>query len=146
MVETVKAGRHRLLRWPPWGSKGPVVPVIRLSGVIGGGSLSRGGLNLFEVNASLERAFGIKGARAVAIAINSPGGSPVQSSLIAERIRTLSAVKILPVITFVEDVGASGGYWLALAGDEIFADANSLIGFFGVFHRFLGFVDAIMRL
>ena len=147
MAEQTRSIASRF-RWPPWRSKGPVVPVIRLAGVIGaGGSALRGeGLSLQGVNGSLERAFKIKGAKAVAVAINSPGGSPVQSALIAERIRALSAKHELQVLTFIEDVGASGGYWLALAGDEIFADANSLVGSIGVISAGFGFVDALKRI
>lgn len=145
MLEPIKAR----LRWPPFGKKGPVVPVIRLAGVIGaGGGALRGGegLSLPSLNSSIERAFKTRGAKAVALAINSPGGSPVQSALIGERIRTLAAEHELPVIAFVEDVGASGGYWLALAADEIFADPNSIIGSIGVISAGFGFVDAIEKL
>jgi serine protease SohB len=98
-------------------TRAPVVPVVRLTGVIGGPSLRGGGLSLSSINPALERAFKLRGAKAVALAINSPGGSPVQSALIAGRIRALAAEKELPVLAFVEDVGASGGYWLALASD-----------------------------
>ncbi len=133
------------LKWPPWGPKGPVVPVIRMAGVIGsgGGALRGESLSLQGLNRSLERAFKIKGAIAVALAINSPGGSPVQSALIADRIRTLAAEHELPVLAFIEDVGASGGYWLALAADEIFADANSLVGSIGVISAGFGFVETM---
>ncbi len=135
------------LRWPPWRAVVPVVPVVRLAGVIGGGGGLRGqGLTLDGLNSSLERAFKIKGARAVALAINSPGGSPVQSAMIADRIRMLAAEKELPVLAFIEDVGASGGYWLALAADEIFADANSLVGSIGVISAGFGLVEAMSRL
>jgi len=143
MLDRIKAMSTRL-RWPPWQPKGPVVPVIRLSGVIGGGSSLRGGgLSLNGVNSSLERAFKVKSAKAVALSINSPGGSPVQSALITERIRSLSKEHDVPVIAFIEDVGASGGYWLALAADEIFANPNSLIGSIGVISAGFGFVDAL---
>jgi serine protease SohB len=124
----------------------PVVPVVRLTGVIGGASLRAGGLNLSGVNPVLERAFKLRGAKAVALAINSPGGSPVQSALIAGRIRALAAEKQLPVLAFIEDVGASGGYWLALAADEIFADPSSIVGSIGVIHASFGFAGAIERL
>jgi len=83
---------------------------------------------------------------AVALSINCPGGSPVQSALIAGRIRALAGDKGLPVIAFVEDVGASGGYWLALAADEIFAAANSIIGSIGVVHASFGFAAVLDRL
>ncbi|MGI9484756.1 MAG: S49 family peptidase [Geminicoccaceae bacterium] len=144
MLESIKVR----LRWPPFGKKGPVVPVIRLAGVIGAGGGLRGGegLSLPGLNSSIERAFKMRGAKAVALAINSPGGSPVQSALIGERIRTLATQHELPVIAFVEDVGASGGYWLALAADEIFADPNSIVGSIGVISAGFGFVDAMKKL
>ncbi len=144
MLDRIKSLSTRL-RWPPFGSKGPVVPIIRLSGIIGsGGSALRGeGLSLQSVNNSLERAFKIRGAKAVALAINSPGGSPVQSALITDRIRALAAEHDLPVLAFIEDVGASGGYWLALAADEIFADPNSLVGSIGVISAGFGFVETM---
>lgn len=136
------------LRWPPFGKRGPVVPVIRLAGVIGagGGALRGESLSFQGLSSSIERAFKIKGAKAVALVINSPGGSPVQSALIGERIRTLAAENDIPVIAFVEDVGASGGYWLALAADEIFADANSIVGSIGVISAGFGLVEAMQKL
>lgn len=144
MLDRIKTMTTRL-RWPPWSPKGPVVPVIRLAGVIGagGGGLRGEGLSLNSVNSSLERAFKTRGAKAVALAINSPGGSPVQSALITDRIRSLAAEHELPVLAFVEDVGASGGYWLALAADEIFADPNSIIGSIGVISAGFGFVETM---
>jgi len=132
------------LPWPP--PRRPVVPVVRLAGVIGGPAFRGGGLTLGGVNGALERAFRVRGAKAVALAVNSPGGSPVQSALVAERVRALAAEKSLPVLAFVEDVGASGGYWLALAADEIFADSSSIIGSIGVIHASFGFSEAIARL
>src|SRR5918992_5598641 len=114
-----EAGLARWITWPWPRHRGPVVPVLRLSGVIGGPGLRGGGLTLAALNSALERAFKMRGAKAVALAINSPGGSPVQSALIAERIRLLAAEKQIPVLGFIEDVGASGGYWLALAGGGI---------------------------
>jgi serine protease SohB len=132
--------------WAPWRPRAPVVPVVRLSGVIGGAPLRGLGLSLQGLNATLERAFKVRGAKAVALAINSPGGSPVQSALIAGRIRALAGDKGLPVIAFIEDVGASGGYWLALAADEIFAAANSIIGSIGVVHASFGFAAVLDRL
>src|SRR5215470_18547146 len=96
----------------------PVVPVIRLSGVIGLSTPLRPGVTLAGVARPLERAFGIRKARAVALLINSPGGSPVQSHLIYRRIRHLAAEKGVPVIAFAEDVAASGGYMIACAADE----------------------------
>jgi signal peptide peptidase SppA len=93
----------------------------------------------------LARAFSLPGAKAVALALNSPGGSPVQSALIAQRIRLLAAEKKLPVIAFVEDVAASGGYWLACAADEIIADPASIVGSIGVISSGFGFQDLIAR-
>src|SRR5579862_4550126 len=109
--------------------RGPVVPVVRLTGVIASSPLfgSRA-LSIDTASPLLRRAFAMRGARAVALSINSPGGSPVQSALIAQRIRLLAAEKNLPVIAFVEDVAASGGYWLACAADEIVADPSSIVG------------------
>jgi serine protease SohB len=126
--------------------RGPVVPVVRLSGVIGGAPLRGLSLSLQGLNPALERAFKVRGAKAVALAVNSPGGSPVQSALIAGRIRALSGEKDLPVIAFIEDVGASGGYWLALAADEIFAAPSSIVGSIGVVHASFGFAGLLDRL
>jgi serine protease SohB len=136
----------RWRHWPALRPRAPVVPVVRLAGVIGGPSLRGMGLSLSAVNPALERAFKMRGARAVALAINSPGGSPVQSALIAGRIRRLAGDKGLPVIAFIEDVGASGGYWLALAADEIFAAGSSIVGSIGVVHASFGLQGAIERL
>jgi len=124
----------------------PVVNHLVLHGVIGMGGPTRQALTLKSVNPMLERAFKPKGLAAVAISINSPGGSPVQSALIHARIRELAAEKELPVLVFCEDVAASGGYWLACAGDEIFADESSVIGSIGVISAGFGFVDAIAKL
>ena len=127
--------------------RGPVVPVIRLSGVIvSGGLLGRAGLSIETTAPLLARAFAQRGAKAVALAINSPGGSPVQSALIAQRIRLLAREKNLPVIAFVEDVAASGGYWLACAADEIVADAASIVGSIGVISAGFGFKDLITKM
>jgi signal peptide peptidase SppA len=124
----------------------PIVPVVRLSGVIAAGSrFGARGLSLDAVSSLLNKAFGTKGAKAVALSINSPGGSPVQSALIATRIRLLAAEKNIPVIAFVEDVAASGGYWLACAADEIVADPASIVGSIGVVSASFGFQDLIAR-
>jgi signal peptide peptidase SppA len=131
---------------PPWRAKVPVVPVIRLSGTIGSVLPLRTGLSLGGVNDVLERAFQRKGIVAVALAVNSPGGSAVQASLIAARIRELAARNELRVFTFIEDVAASGGYWLACAGDEIYADSSSIVGSIGVVSASFGFVEAIRKL
>ena len=118
----------------------PIVPVLRLSGVIGGSaSIRKGGLSLADMAGSIEKAFEHSGAVAVALAINSPGGSPVQSSLIAKRIRDLAGEKELPVFAFCEDVAASGGYWLACAADEIHANPSSIVGSIGVVSAGFGF-------
>lgn len=132
-------------RFPYLRAAAPVVPVVRLSGVIA----NRGygpRLSLETVAKPLDRAFGDRGAAAVAIVINSPGGSPVQANLIHERIRALAAEKRKPVIVFVEDVAASGGYLIALAGDEIIADRNSIIGSIGVVSGSFGFTGLMEKL
>jgi signal peptide peptidase SppA len=127
--------------------RGPVVPVVRLSGVIAsGGLLGARGLSIEGVAPLLARAFAQRGAKAVALVINSPGGSPVQSALIAQRIRLLATEKKLPVIAFVEDVAASGGYWLACAADEIVADRASIVGSIGVVSASFGFQGLIAKL
>jgi serine protease SohB len=123
----------------------PIVAVVRLNGVIGPLGPWRGGLSLAGLASTLERAFSLRGIKAVALAVNSPGGSPVQSSLIAKRIRALAAEKKLPVFAFAEDVAASGGYWLATAGDEIFADDSSIVGSIGVISAGFGFQDLLRR-
>ncbi|MBC8049679.1 MAG: S49 family peptidase [Chitinophagales bacterium] len=125
---------------------GPVVPVIRLTGVIGAAAPLRPGLSLASCASAIERAFSTSNARAVAVQINSPGGSPVQSRLIFQRIRALSKEKSLPVHVFIEDVGASGGYLLALAGDEIYADQSSIVGSIGVIYAGFGFTELIEKI
>ncbi|ROP99716.1 ClpP class serine protease [Stella humosa] len=125
----------------------PIVPVVRLDGVIGRAGAGRGsGLTLAGLAPVLDRAFAMPGAKDVALVVNSPGGSPAQSSLIARRIRDLATAKGIRVTVFVEDVAASGGYWLALAGDEIIVDPASLVGSIGVIAAGFGFADAIGRL
>ncbi len=129
-----------------WRNPPPTVAVLRLAGVIGQVGPLRSGLSLARLASSIERAFSLRKVAAVALVINSPGGSPVQSSLIARRIRQLSAEKKVPVVAFAEDVAASGGYWLACAADEIYADANSIVGSIGVVAAGFGFHEAIGRL
>jgi len=124
----------------------PVVTHVRLEGAIGIGTPLRPALTLKAVNGMLERAFGRKGIAAVAVSVNSPGGSAVQSALIHARIRELAEEKNLPVIVFCEDVAASGGYWLACAGDEIYADESSVVGSIGVIYAGFGYVEAIRKL
>ncbi|MBA5778433.1 S49 family peptidase [Stappia sp. F7233] len=128
------------------GRKGAVVPVVRLHGPIGLASPLRPGMSLSTVASPLERAFSHKDAPAVALIVNSPGGSPVQSRLIFQRIRQLAEEKSKDVLVFVEDVAASGGYMIALAGDEIIADATSIVGSIGVVAAGFGFSDLIGRL
>jgi signal peptide peptidase SppA len=123
-----------------------VVPVVRLSGVIGAVTPLRPGMSLAGVARTLERAFATKNAKAVALVINSPGGSPVQSRQIYLRIRQLAAEKKLPVLVFVEDVAASGGYMIACAGDEIFCDPSSILGSIGVVGGSFGFQELIKRI
>lgn len=124
----------------------PVVGVLRLSGVIGQMGPLRKGLSLATLAGPIERVFKIKRLKAVALAINSPGGSPVQSALIARRIRALAEEHEVPVVAFAEDVAASGGYWLACAADEIFADEGSIIGSVGVVSGGFGFTELIKRI
>jgi signal peptide peptidase SppA len=123
-----------------------VVPVVRLSGLIGAVTPLRPGMSLAGVARTLERAFSMKNAKAVALVINSPGGSPVQSRQIHLRIRQLAAEKKLPVLVFVEDVAASGGYMIACAGDEIFCDPSSIMGSIGVVGGTFGFQELIKRI
>src|ERR1700735_1142067 len=123
-----------------------IVPVVRLSGTIGAVTPLRPGMSLTGVARTLERAFATKNARAVALVINSPGGSPVQSRQIYLRIRQLAAEKKLPVLVFVEDVAASGGYMIACAGDEIFCDPSSILGSIGVVGGSFGFQELIKKI
>ena len=128
-----------------WGDI-PIVPVVRLAGVIGVSTPLRPGLMLASVARQLERAFSVRRARAVALLINSPGGSPVQSHLIYLRIRSLAAEKKLPVIAFAEDVAASGGYMIACAADEIICDPSSIVGSIGVLGGTFGFPGLLEKL
>jgi signal peptide peptidase SppA len=130
---------ERLWRRPP------VVSVLRFEGVIMPRP-RRGGVSLASHAAAIEKAFRGAGLVAVAIVVNSPGGSPVQSALLFRRIRQLAEEKHVPVIAFAEDVAASGGYWLALAGDEIFCEETSLLGSIGVISAGFGFYELIGRL
>ncbi len=129
-------------RWNPFTPSPPFVAVIRLEGAIGSGPRGLADKGLADL---VDKAFSKGKPKAVAIEINSPGGSPVQSSLIGARIRRLSAEKKVPVVAFVEDVAASGGYWLASAADEIFVDASSLVGSIGVVSAGFGAQDLIGR-
>jgi serine protease SohB len=129
-----------------WRRDSAVVPVVRLSGVVGIATPLRGALSIGAVAKTLERAFAVRNAKAVALAINSPGGSAVQSHLIFRRIRDLAEEKQIPVIAFVEDVAASGGYMIACAADEIVCDPSSIVGSIGVIGASFGFPDAMKRL
>ncbi|RRH73898.1 S49 family peptidase [Falsigemmobacter faecalis] len=129
----------------PFLAKPPRVSLIRLSGAIGAAGRFGGGLNDAALAPLIERAFTVGKPAAVALIINSPGGSPVQSSLIAARIRRLAEEKQLPVHAFVEDAAASGGYWLACAADDIHADDSSILGSIGVISAGFGFADLIAR-
>jgi serine protease SohB len=123
------------------------IPLVRLSGVIqAGGSQFRPALNLANVEDLLEKAFDFKKAPAVAISINSPGGSPVQSRAIFFKIRALAKEKEKKVLVFVEDVAASGGYLISLAGDEIIADPTSIVGSIGVISGGFGFPELIRKI
>jgi len=124
----------------------PVVSVVPLRGVIGAVGPLRRGLTIDTVAPLLEAAFRPRAVTAVALVVNSPGGSPVQSELIAGRIRDLAAEHDKPVVAFVEDVAASGGYWLACAADEIRVTATSIVGSIGVISAGFGFQEAIGKL
>lgn len=123
----------------------PVVPVVRIAGVIGVVTPLRPGLTLSTIARSLDRAFETPRARAVALIINSPGGSPSQSHLIYRRIRQLADEKKIPVLAFVEDVGASGGYMLACAADEIICNDFSIVGSIGVVGASFGFHELMEK-
>ncbi len=126
-------------------SRAPVVAVLRFEGVIMPRP-RRDGVSLASHAAAIERAFRVSNLVAVAVVVNSPGGSAVQSALLFRRIRELADEKRIPVIAFAEDVAASGGYWLALAGDEIFSEETSILGSIGVISASFGFSQLIERL
>jgi signal peptide peptidase SppA len=138
--------RLRALLPRRWRESPPKVAVVRLSGAIGAVSPFRSGLSMAGVAGSLERGFSMPGIVAVALVINSPGGSAAQSHLIHQRIRALAAEKKVPVLAFVEDVAASGGYMIACAADEIVADPASLVGSIGVVSAGFGFDRLIERI
>lgn len=123
-----------------------VIPVVRLQGAIGSGGPMKTGLSLASAAISLEKAFSVKKAPAVALVVNSPGGSPVQSRLIYKRIRDLAKENEKDVLVFVEDVAASGGYMIAVAGDEIFVDPSSIVGSIGVVAAGFGFTEMIKKI
>ncbi|EMD24951.1 S49 family peptidase [Amycolatopsis azurea] len=129
------------------GERKDVVAVVKLHGVITPtpSPLARGSINLAAVESALTRAFAHERLKAVALQINSPGGAPTQSGLVAERIRQLAAEKNIPVLAFAEDVAASGGYWLACAADEIYAHRTSMVGSIGVISGGFGFTGLLER-
>lgn len=143
MLGTLK----RLITKPFRRNKKVRIPLVRLQGVIqAGGSQFRPALNLASIEDQLEKAFDMKKAPAVAISVNSPGGSPVQSRQIFTKIRSLAKEKEKKVIVFVEDVAASGGYLIALAGDEIIADPTSIVGSIGVISGGFGFPELMKKI
>jgi signal peptide peptidase SppA len=129
------------------GDRTDVVAVVKLHGVItpSPSPLARGAINLASVESALTRGFDHDRLKAVALLINSPGGAPTQSGLVAERIRQLADKKKVPVLAFAEDVAASGGYWLACAADEIFAHRTSMVGSIGVISGGFGFTGLLER-
>lgn len=143
MAQTPARRRNWVMRL--FGRGKTVIPVIRLQGVIAADQRP-GRLNIAGVEPLLKRAFAIKSAPAIAVIVNSPGGSPVQSRLISKRIRDLADQHHKPVLVFVEDAAASGGYFIAVAGDEIFADPSSIVGSIGVIMAGFGFVGTLDKL
>ena len=130
----------------PFLKSSPVVPLVRLEGAISATpSRFDRALNLAGVGDALDKAFTVKKAKAVALVINSPGGAPVQSNLIHRRIRELADKHDKQVLVFCEDLAASGGYWIALAGDELYADAGSIVGSIGVISASFGFTGLMEK-
>ena len=125
--------------------KKKIVPVVYMSGIIGNVGALKNGITISSTQDLLEKAFKIKNSAAVALIINSPGGSPTQSSLIYKRIKKLAKKNKTKVIFFVEDVAASGGYYIACAGDEIYVDENSIVGSIGVIYTSFGFDKLIKK-
>lgn len=124
----------------------PIVPLVRMEGVIAASDRTGAGLNLQRVAKLLDKAFAIEKAPVVAISVNSPGGSPVQSRMIHERIRLLAKQKDKKVLVFCEDVAASGGYMIACAGDEVFVDPASIVGSIGVINAGFGFTEVMEKI
>lgn len=136
-----------LIRVPPFLARPPTVAVLRFAGIVSPTpSPLRPALNAATVSGAVERACRLRGLKAIALQVNSPGGSPVQSALIANRVRARARERDVPVFAFVEDVAASGGYWLACAADEIYADRASIVGSIGVISAGFGFNEAIAKL
>lgn len=136
----------KLIPLPIFQNPAPVVAILPLEGVIGAAGRFSSALNLAAIEEKIDQAFDVGNVKAVALAINSPGGSPVQSELIMRRIRALSEEKEIPVFAFAEDVAASGGYLIALAGEEIYAHKASIVGSIGVISAGFGYVGAIEKL
>ena len=130
-----------------WRRRAPTIPLVRLAGVVGMRTRPVGpeAVTATGILPVLRRAFSVRGAKAVALAINSPGGSPVQCGLISREVRHLANKHDLPVLAFVEDIAASGGYWLACAADEIFALSSSVVGSIGVINAGFGFPQLLER-
>ena len=126
--------------------KKKIIPHIRLSGVIGSVGRFKQGIDFSGQQEIIKKAFSFKKAKSIAISINSPGGSPVQSHLIHDYIRQLAKKNKKKVIVFAEDVAASGGYLIACAGDEIYANSSSIVGSIGVISASFGFQDAIKKI
>ena len=129
-------------------SKKKTIAIIKLSGIISSESRlgGRGSLNLNDLSDSITKAFSLKKVKAIVLLVNSPGGSPVQSALIANRIRDLAKEKEVPVYCFIEDLAASGGYWLSCAADKIYAMESSIIGSIGVISSGFGAVEALKKI
>lgn len=145
---TLSKGCDKLGRAPVIGGlfkSSDKIAVLRLSGIIAEGGMRRNSLSHAKFERLIDEAFELHKLKAVALIINSPGGSPAQSTLIADQIRRLAEEKNIPVFVFVEDVAASGGYWLALSGDEIFALPCSIVGSIGVISAGFGFQELISR-
>ncbi len=144
-LPTLKRGLGRILP-AKWRGDAPIIPVVRLSGAIGMNTPFRQSLTISSIAKPLEKAFAMKKAPAVALVINSPGGSPVQSHLIYKRIRALASETDKHVFAFVEDVAASGGYMIACAADEIICDPSSVVGSIGVISSGFGFEKLIEKI
>ena len=129
-------------------TKKSIIGIVKLSGIISTETRlgSRGGLNLNDLSDSFTKAFSFKNLKAIVLLVNSPGGSPVQSALIANRVRDLAKEKEIPVYCFIEDLAASGGYWLSCAADKIYAMESSIIGSIGVITSGFGAVEAIKKI
>jgi signal peptide peptidase SppA len=152
---TISQSKLEILRQLPWAGErlanriegAPTVGVLRLAGIIGQlGPSRRSGLNLADLATPIDRVFKLPRLKAVALAINSPGGAPVQAELIARRLRQLSDEKEIPVFAFCEDVAASGGYWFACAAEEIYAMPASIVGSIGVISANFGFQALLERI